>query len=61
VLPIFRADLVSQTDLQYTQAGAKTKEISLGHPPGGVSSHTYAHINFFTKEGIKGTIQIKPF
>jgi len=31
-----------------------------GHAEGGVTPHTYPHINYTTKSGVKGTIKINP-
>jgi hypothetical protein len=31
-----------------------------GHPPGGVSDHTYPHINYTTSSGVKATVKVLP-
>jgi hypothetical protein len=31
-----------------------------GHPPGGVSDHTYPHINYTTSSGVKATVRVQP-
>ncbi len=43
------------------ESGGKITRVETeGHPPGGVSKHTYPHINYETASGAKGTIQIQP-
>lgn len=39
------------------EAGGTVKRVE-EHAPGGVSTHTYPHINYTTKDGTKGTIRI---
>ncbi len=38
--------------------GTVTRKDLEGHPEGGVSTHTYPHINYETAEGRKGTIEV---
>jgi RHS repeat-associated protein len=38
--------------------GGTIERIQAGHDPGGVSPHTYDHINYYTSSGQKATVQI---
>ncbi len=42
------------------ETGGKIDRMDLeGHPPGGVSDHTYPHINYTTSAGVKATVRVQ--
>jgi RHS repeat-associated protein len=40
-------------------SGGKVVRVEGAHPEGGISNHTYPHINYITSSGTKGTIRIE--
>ena len=41
------------------QSGGTINRVEGPHPAGGISDHTYPHINYTTSSGVKGTIRIQ--
>jgi hypothetical protein len=49
----------AEAEALITQSGGQILRVDEGHLPGGVSTHTFPHINYTTKGGTKATVQIQ--
>ncbi len=48
----------AQAEQLIADGGGTIQRVEVGHPPGGVSTHSYPHINYYTSSGVRSAIRI---